>query len=660
MEFSSLKQLLECYPGLAIVLDAAGGVLYQNSPKHPFLRRLARFTQLDGCSDSRSDEPDYALHLRQHLHRLITSGSDQCELESASEAEAHQVCHANGYAINLNDGQSVFVCQMSLSAANPERDSTERRNRILLALSEITEKMIQQQSLDTLLQMVAERLIDLTSASSTFIHLVHPDEHCLKLVAAAGQELAPLGQKLQPGQGMAGKSWQTGQLVYIDDYSQYGSRLSSIANVKQASAIPMFMAEEVTGVLGIMFIVDEESIEDQLDVLQKFANLASVAIQNAQLIEQTHTELARAQHMNKLAQRLPTCESVGELLEATAYCVIKHFGVQSIDAWTFRKGATEHLLGAWESDRNHVVALEKSRQQQLKSEVNQWFETQPRLVRSFNTLGFVSTPMYQLAEFDHAGSAVFALLDHGEAWCMLRIHCDPNKPGFDSVHNLLLSVVTQLSTAARLLRLLNNAQFRAEHDELTGLCNKFGFNAQLETYLTDVSASNGSLGVFFIDLDGFKAVNDSLGHAIGDRLLQLVSVRFSAALRDECLLARLGGDEFAVLVPNTSRAESMRTAMALLGALETPFELQGTPVVGASIGIVVEDRQNKISSAAAAELIQRADQAMYTAKNAGKGRIHFACGYTGDADTSHHSSKQDTASVVALAAPVDQVVRKTS
>ena len=144
----------------------------------------------------------------------------------------------------------------------------------------------------------------------------------------------------------------------------------------------------------------------------------------------------------------------------------------------------------------------------------------------------------------------------------------------------------------------------ASHDTLTSLPNR----AALLEHL----GSRGSRAVVYVDLDGFKVVNDSLGHAVGDEVLVAVAERFRVVIGEDDLLARLGGDEFMVVVADVDHAVDL--AEQLLDALRTPLEIAGRRhVVSASIGIAdgTED---------GAELIRRADLAMYRAKELGRAR----------------------------------------
>jgi diguanylate cyclase (GGDEF)-like protein/PAS domain S-box-containing protein len=162
---------------------------------------------------------------------------------------------------------------------------------------------------------------------------------------------------------------------------------------------------------------------------------------------------------------------------------------------------------------------------------------------------------------------------------------------------------------------------QAFHDSLTGLSNRAVFRDRVNHALTRADRHGTSLTVLLLDLDGFKMVNDSLGHDAGDVLLVAVGARIQECGRASDTVARLGGDEFALLLEDDGdEGRARAVADRVLGALAAPFEVQGREVfVRASIGIA-------ISGGAAAnteELIRNADTAMYAAKAAGKGRYEI-------------------------------------
>ena len=168
-----------------------------------------------------------------------------------------------------------------------------------------------------------------------------------------------------------------------------------------------------------------------------------------------------------------------------------------------------------------------------------------------------------------------------------------------AIGTLALAFV-RMSIALNLARSIGHERVLARTDELTTLPNRRRLISEIQGF----AVRKGSL--LLLDLDGFKPVNDTYGHEVGDKVLQQVAQRFSRALPNNALLARLGGDEFGILVDGSNESV-MEIALALRGTLSYPFLIDGHEVsIGVSIGIADND--------GASDLLQRADNAMYAAK----------------------------------------------
>ncbi|MBS7457495.1 putative bifunctional diguanylate cyclase/phosphodiesterase [Coralloluteibacterium stylophorae] len=161
---------------------------------------------------------------------------------------------------------------------------------------------------------------------------------------------------------------------------------------------------------------------------------------------------------------------------------------------------------------------------------------------------------------------------------------------------------------------------RALHDPLTRLPNRVLLEDRIGQAVCKAARGNGRFAVLFVDLDGFKAVNDAWGHQFGDGLLVEVAARLRAARRSTDTLARLGGDEFVLLIDIAEPADAATVAEDVLRALAAQFEVAGHPLrIGASIGIAIYPEDG----AGAQALMANADAAMYHAKDAGRGAFRF-------------------------------------
>jgi diguanylate cyclase (GGDEF)-like protein len=244
----------------------------------------------------------------------------------------------------------------------------------------------------------------------------------------------------------------------------------------------------------------------------------------------------------------------------------------------------------------------------------------------------------ELAEGENvpAEDRVFVLSD-GEGGLTGRYAWTPRQPGAEIVNSVLPYISVAFAgfalLAAFVLRYMRRTavtiaagehrlRHLAMHDPLCGLPNRIFFSDRLEAVIKQVRAGSTPAAVFYIDLDHFKEVNDTLGHPVGDELIRNVTLRLSRALRGDDLVARLGGDEFAIISSvGADQPKMMALAQRIISALCAPYAInRQSIVIGASIGIAVIDK----NCGGSADVMRFADMALYRAKNEGRNR---ACIY---------------------------------
>ena len=170
------------------------------------------------------------------------------------------------------------------------------------------------------------------------------------------------------------------------------------------------------------------------------------------------------------------------------------------------------------------------------------------------------------------------------------------------------------------LSLFEQFSYRAQYDSMTALPNRAFFYDRLRQAIARTERRDGKLWVLWLDLDGFKHVNDSLGHQAGDALLTEVAKRISGCLRTEDLAARMGGDEFTVLLEGDEGFDVIAVIQKLIGAVREPVKCgEREMFVTASVGVSVYPENGREAS----ELVKNADMAMYQAKGLGKNSYHF-------------------------------------
>ena len=169
--------------------------------------------------------------------------------------------------------------------------------------------------------------------------------------------------------------------------------------------------------------------------------------------------------------------------------------------------------------------------------------------------------------------------------------------------------------------LLKAAQYEARHDKLTGLANRALFNEAVQGQMLLCKQMKATMAVLYIDLDGFKAVNDTHGHSAGDELLCSVASRLSASVGSSGVVARLGGDEFAILLANSGNDDARVLAETLIENVSAPHAMGHLSIsISASIGIALLTEASQTPHS----LLRAADEAMYRAKRAGRQRYVVA------------------------------------
>ena len=272
---------------------------------------------------------------------------------------------------------------------------------------------------------------------------------------------------------------------------------------------------------------------------------------------------------------------------------------------------------------NEVVGMIK-----LKNRIALWKNRALDRIFGYEPHELVGAPIRRLylddETFDEIGSRAYPVLAAGERFStQLRMRHKQGHAIWIELSGAAVSANESLWSMTDITALKDSeahAQHLALHDAMTGLPNRRLFHERLLYILADAQRRRQLTAVCYLDLDGFKAVNDAFGHDAGDAVLREVAKRLLGCIRTNDVVARFGGDEFALILSNIQDAREVeRVLQRVLQAIEQPVHLAGseTATVGASIGVAIGPEHGDASDT----LMARADQAMYVAKRAGKHRV---------------------------------------
>ena len=352
--------------------------------------------------------------------------------------------------------------------------------------------------------------------------------------------------------------------------------------------------------------------------LDSYARLAAAALDSEAAVVEARRQATTAQALLVLSGKLAdlsTSEEMATLLCRTVPSVIDCDRVivalassASEDGWAY---ATH---GFQRETADELTALAPGT---FAGRVDSWVYRHPVKAPA----GGISAA---LAQAGSLAARSLGITSNGElfGWITIDVTERPERLDDDiDIAERLRGLAGQAAIAMHNARLLEEIRYQALHDSLTGLPNRVLILDRVEQAMARARRDHAEIALLFIDLDGFKDVNDNMGHTVGDDLLRSVASRFSGTLRESDTVARLGGDEFVVLVEGISLAAGPElVAERLLKVLAEPFPLGGendahvSVSISASIGVAAGLRETS------EELFRDADVALYRAKEQGKSR----------------------------------------
>lgn len=438
-------------------------------------------------------------------------------------------------------------------------EKIRRQNEYLAALHETALALMNELERDNLLRTIVQRAVLLSQAQNGSLFLLDRETNEMKIGVRVGLDIEREGFRQKKGDGVVGRVWDTGQYLVVDDYSAWEGRLKDAAFdvIKVSAGFPLKAQNEVIGVLGVSYSEPYVLNDVELKLMLSFAELASIAIQNAQLnCDLRDSEVRSRALIEALPDVVFRLDKEGTLL---AYEPGKDF----VPLYNLTGKIGENLRELLPVPLGHNVLLHV--QQALATGVTQQFEY----------------------EYDSGGKKKYR-----EAR-VLAI-------GSEQAIGIIRDITERREMEDRL-------KYMALHDSVTGLYNRVYFEEELNRLNKQRRLS---VGIIVCDIDGLKLVNDTLGHREGDRLLASVAKMIKSCFGEECLVARIGGDEFAVLMPAGDYAEVEQACRAIRTTTSTYCEANPQLPFSISIGMsMTQDGSSDLN-----EVFKAADDSMYREK----------------------------------------------
>ena len=497
-----------------------------------------------------------------------------------------------------------------------QQGETDTVDRVLSSLSTCHDT-------STLFNQLVNTIIERTNADGCYLARVHESGEYMEFVSGVGPFTNVfVGARRVRGEGLVGEIWERGEAAFINDL---GDKHASLKwePLTQGFGIPLIVDDVIVAVMLVVSGSNSPDLARDIALLERIARIATFGITNTLLMDSTAKTLSRTRALGDLSRLLNTVDNATDACDAVCRVLLPAIDASRATGFLVDDGGTLHSHVRWASINGELQQVAPLSDDLTRGCIAQWsFDNgQTGIITRGAADPRESKAMHELREQADIGSTCCVpLLQRGKLAGALVIARDHDQLDFDE-HDIAVftGVVNQLSAALDRHELALELRHQAFHDRLTTLPNRHYFEVELTESIEAAQQNESIVTVLFIDLDGFKNVNDKFGHAVGDLLLSLVSERLSRCIQPSDVLARMGGDEFAVIIRGEHTTDTaFSIAQRILSILSSPFSIVGECVsVGASIGVSSYPEDGKTGD----DILRCADTAMYQAKHTGKGQI---------------------------------------
>ena len=394
--------------------------------------------------------------------------------------------------------------------------------------------------------------------------------------------------------------------------------------MKSFIGVPLLARNRVIGALTVASHETGYRLEEAM-IVDAFGDHAAVAIQNARLFQRTQATLAKTETLYRVAQTLIEGSSLEQTLQSVVDGVAEALPANGVSLITMNPRARKivHFVRGGEGRDRIVAATFEELWDGLAGYSMREHES---IISPGNRADEREGPQARARrEATGSGAVMVAPLSYaGKAFGVLTAINQAGEAEFGR-HDLILheAMANQAAIAIENARLFEEVQRLAATDDLTGLRNRRGFFEVARREIDRATRTGRPLSALMLDIDGFKRVNDTYGHAIGDQVLRHLAERCRRAVREIDLVGRYGGEEFAVLLPETDLKRALEIAERVRSSIgDTPFETEVGPLpirVSVGLALLEDDTEQTVES-----LLDRADTAMYLVKQQGGDAVRSA------------------------------------
>ena len=513
------------------------------------------------------------------------------------------------------------VRRLELEIESTTRAATNLDSK-LSRLDQLLRELVSCHDHALLLQKITDTMVTQTMAEGAYLSMPTPSGDALELIAASCPDPEKfLGLKWRKDEGLVGKAWTAGETMYFPD-ANAGGATYAFEEHTQVCVLPVMDHGQIIAVMSVTLVGENApSLNDDIPTLRRIMALGGVALSNSRLLATTGAALMQTRTLADVSQRLGIVDNPDTACQLVCDALTPAFAAASTMVAMFDNNDQLNIHGFsagvdFGNANSHADEWPSARLEALTADVQKHLAQNPSYNGPIDIHGTADLADDGGGIETSSHALIFPIKKHNQYIGVLYV--DRQKAGLDADNtalDVLTTVAGQLGSALERQELTQALHHQAYHDQLTGLPNRHQFEKELNLRLR--SDSHGA--VLFIDLDGFKEVNDTLGHAVGDELLKQVSERLTTCVGSVKFLARMGGDEFAVILSEQSgSADPTCVGQRIVDSLSLRFIVDTASIsIGASVGLSLFPADGDCVDS----LLSNADAAMYQAKQAGKGQV---------------------------------------